>query len=217
MELCGGSHVTNVGQIGLFKIISETGVAAGVRRIEAITGQAALDYAFGKMKVVAEAAAKLKCHEEDVIARVDDVLAQSKDMQQQLAAIHAEQAKADAAALGDRVQSVGAFSVIAARVAANDMDDLRSMADMTCDKLDTGVVVLAAVNEAEGKVSLVVKASKAAVAAGAHAGKVIKEAARLVGGGGGGRPDMAQAGGKNPAGVEDALAKAVEILASQSK
>ena len=217
MELCGGSHVTNVGQIGLFKIISETGVAAGVRRIEAITGQAALDYAFGKMKVVAEAAAKLKCHEEDVIARVDDVLAQSKDMQQQLAAIHAEQAKADAAALGDRVQSVGAFSVIAARVAANDMDDLRSMADMTCDKLDTGVVVLAAVNEAEGKVSLVVKASKAAVAAGAHAGKVIKEAAKLVGGGGGGRPDMAQAGGKNPAGAEDALAKAVEILASQSK
>ena len=145
------------------------------------------------------------------------MLAQSKDMQQQLAAIHAEQAKADAAALGDRVQSVGAFSVIAARVAANDMDDLRSMADMTCDKLDTGVVVLAAVNEAEGKVSLVVKASKAAVAAGAHAGKVIKEAAKLVGGGGGGRPDMAQAGGKNPAGAEDALAKAVEILASQSK
>ena len=121
------------------------------------------------------------------------------------------------AALGDKVQSVGAFSVIAAQVAANDMDDLRSMADMTCDKLDTGVVVLAAVNEAEGKVSLVVKASKAAVAAGAHAGKVIKEAAKLVGGGGGGRPDMAQAGGKNPAGAEDALAKAVEILASQSK
>lgn len=217
MELCGGSHVTNVGQIGLFKIISETGVAAGVRRIEAITGQAALDYAFGKMKVVSEAAAKLKCHEEDVLTRVDDVLAQSKDMQQQLDAIHAEQAKADAAALGDKVQSVGAFSVIAAQVAANDMDDLRSMADMTCDKLDTGVVVLAAVNEAEGKVSLVVKASKAAVAAGAHAGKVIKEAAKLVGGGGGGRPDMAQAGGKNPAGVNDALAKAVEILQSQSK
>lgn len=217
MELCGGSHVKNVGQIGMFKIISETGVAAGVRRIEAITGQAALDYAFGRIKLAAEAAGKLKCREDDVLAHLDGVLAQNKEMQQQLNAVHAEQAKADAAALGDRVQSVGAFRVIAAQVAANDMDDLRSMADMACDKLDTGVVVLAAVNEAEGKVSLVVKASKAAVAAGAHAGRVIKEAARLVGGGGGGRPDMAQAGGKNPAGVDAALAKAVEIISAQGK
>lgn len=217
MELCGGSHVKNVGQIGMFKIISETGVAAGVRRIEAITGQAALDYAFGRIKLAAETAGKLKCREDDVLAHLDGVLAQNKEMQQQLNAVHAEQAKADAAALGDRVQSVGAFRVIAAQVAANDMDDLRNMADMACDKLDTGIVVLAAVNEAGGKVSLVVKASKAAVAAGAHAGRVIKEAARLVGGGGGGRPDMAQAGGKNPDGIDAALAKAVEIIGTQGK
>lgn len=215
MELCGGSHVKNVGQIGLFKIVSETGVAAGVRRIEAITGKAALDYAFGKMAVVKEAADKLKCREDELLHHVDGVLAQNKEMQQQLNAIHAEQAKADAAALSDSVKTAGAFQVIAAQVNAQSMDDLRDMADMSCDKLDTGVVVLAAVND--GKVNLVVKASKAAVAAGAHAGKVIKEAAQLVGGGGGGRPDMAQAGGKKPEGVQAALDKAVEVLTAQSK
>ena len=215
MELCGGSHVKNVGQIGLFKIVSETGVAAGVRRIEAITGKAALDYALGKMQVVAETAAKLKCREDEVLAHVDTVLVQSKEMQQQLNAIHAEQAKAEAGALTDNVQSVASFQVVAAQVNAQDMDDLRDMADMACDKLDKGVVVLAAVND--GKVSLVVKASKDAVAAGAHAGKIIKEAAQQVGGGGGGRPDMAQAGGKKPEGVQAALDKAVEILASQAK
>ena len=215
MELCGGSHVKNVGQIGLFKIVSETGVAAGVRRIEAITGKAALDYAFGKMAVVKEAADKLKCREDELLHHVDGVLAQNKEMQQQLNAIHAEQAKADAAALSDSVKTAGAFQVIAAQVNAQSMDDLRDMADMSCDKLDTGVVVLAAVND--GKVNLVVKASKAAVAAGAHAGKVIKEAAKLVGGGGGGRPDMAQAGGKKPEGVQAALDKAVEVLTAQSK
>ena len=215
MELCGGSHVQNVGQIGLFKIVSETGVAAGVRRIEAITGKAALDYAFGKMAVVKEAADKLKCREDELLHHVDGVLAQNKEMQQQLNAIHAEQAKADAAALSDSVKTAGAFQVIAAQVNAQSMDDLRDMADMSCDKLDTGVVVLAAVND--GKVNLVVKASKAAVAAGAHAGKVIKEAAQLVGGGGGGRPDMAQAGGKKPECVQAALDKAVEVLTAQSK
>ena len=136
-------------------------------------------------------------------------------MQQQLNAIHAEQAKADAAALSDSVKTAGAFQVIAAQVNAQSMDDLRDMADMSCDKLDTGVVVLAAVND--GKVNLVVKASKAAVAAGAHAGKVIKEAAQLVGGGGGGRPDMAQAGGKNPEKISDAIAAVYDVVEGQLK
>ena len=215
MELCGGSHVSNVGQIGMFKIVSETGVAAGVRRIEAITGQAALDYAFGKIKTVSEAAGKLKCHEDEILTHIDNVLAENKDMQKQLSAISAEKAKADAAALGDKVQAVAEFQAITAEVAAADMDELRSMADMACEKLTNGVVVLATVND--GKVNLVVKAAKDAVAKGAHAGKIIKEAAQVVGGGGGGRPDMAQAGGKNPAKVADALAKALEVLAAQAK
>ena len=215
MELCGGSHVKNVGQIGMFKIISETGIAAGVRRIEAITGQAALDYAFGKMQTVAEAASRLNCREEEMLAHVDGILAQNKSMQQQLNAIHAEQAKADAAALTDSVQMAGPFQVIAAQVNANDMDALRDMADLACGKLAKGVVVLASVND--GKVSLVVKADKDAVASGAHAGKIIKDSAKLLGGGGGGRPDMAQAGGKKPECIPDALAKAVEVLTAQAK
>ena len=213
MELCGGCHVSNVGQIGMFKIISETGVAAGVRRIEAITGRKALEYMNGKAKLVAEASAKLKCHEEELIAHVETLTAQVKDLTKQLDAINAEKAKADAAALTDKVKTVGSVSVIAASVSAADMEDLRNIADMTCEKLDNGVVVLGTVNG--DKVNLVVKASKEAVAKGAHSGKIIKEAAAVVGGGGGGRPDMAQAGGKQPEKLEEALKKAVEILTVQ--
>ena len=138
-----------------------------------------------------------------------------KELQKQLDAVNAEKAKADAAALGDSVKAAGALNAITAKVNAADMDELRSMADMACDKLENGVVVLAAVND--GKVNLVVKASKDAVAKGVHAGKVIKAAAAVVGGGGGGRPDMAQAGGKVPEKVEDALAKAFETIAEQAK
>lgn len=213
MELCGGCHVSNVGQIGMFKIVSETGVAAGVRRIEAITGRKALEYMNGKARLVAEASAKLKCHEEELIAHVETLTAQVKDLTKQLEAINAEKAKADAAALTDKVQTVGSVSVIAAAVNAADMEDLRNIADMTCEKLDNGVVVLGTVNG--DKVNLVVKASKEAVAKGTHSGKIIKEAAAVVGGGGGGRPDMAQAGGKQPEKLEAALKKAVEILTAQ--
>ena len=213
MELCGGSHVKNVGQIGLFKIVSETGVAAGVRRIEAITGRAALEYANNKAKMVADAATALKCREDELVAHVESLAAQAKELQKQMDAINAEKAKADAAALTDQVKTVGEVSVIAAAVQAADMDDLRSIADMTCEKISNGVVVLGTVNG--DKVNLVVKASKEAVAKGAHSGKIIKEAAAVVGGGGGGRPDMAQAGGKQPDHLEAALAKAVEVITAQ--
>ncbi|HCP95288.1 MAG TPA: alanine--tRNA ligase, partial [Anaerovibrio sp.] len=213
MELCGGSHVKNVGQIGLFKIVSETGVAAGVRRIEAITGRAALEYANTKAKQVSDAAAAMKCHEDELVSHVESLVAHAKELQKQLDAVNAEKAKADAAALTDQVKTVGEVSVIAAAVNAADMDELRSIADMICDKISTGVVVLGTVNGE--KVNLVVKASKEAVTKGAHAGKIIKEAAAVVGGGGGGRPDMAQAGGKKPENLDSALEKAVEVLTAQ--
>lgn len=214
-ELCGGSHVTNVGQIGMFKIVSESGVAAGVRRIEAITGQAALDYMQAKARMVAEAAAKMKCHEEDVLGHIDSLIADNKAMKKELEAISAEQAKADAANIVDSAKDVKGVKVVAAEVHAADMDELRNTADMTLDKLPGGVVVVAAVND--GKVNLVVKASKEAVAKGVHAGKIIKDAAKVVGGGGGGRPDMAQAGGKQPEKLAEALAKAIEVVEGQIK
>ena len=215
MELCAGSHVANIGQIGMFKIISETGVASGVRRIEAITGRAALDYANAKMQELREAAGKLKCREEDVLAHVDTLLAAHKEMQQQLAEVSAERAKADAGKLMENVRSFGAVQAVSGQVEAADMDELRSIADMTAEKLTTGVVVLAAVHD--GKVNLVVKASKEAVKLGVHSGKIVKEAAAMVGGGGGGRPDMAQAGGKKPENLPQAFEKAQEVIAAQVK
>ena len=215
MELCGGSHVANVGQIGMFKIMSETGVASGVRRIEAITGQAALDYANGKLQQFRDVAAHLKCREEDVLAHLDDLLTEHKEMQHQVAAFHAAKAKADAQKLLLAMKKYGDIQVIAGKAAAADMDELRSLADVTCSKLDCGVVVLAAVHD--DKVNLVVKASPEAVARGIHAGKIIKDTAKVIGGGGGGRPDMAQAGGRQPENLPQAFEKAHEIIQGQIK
>ena len=149
----------------------------------------------------------------ELVSHVESLVAHAKELQKQLDAVNAEKAKADAAALTDQVKTVGEVSVIAASVNAADMDDLRSIADMTCDKITNGVVVLGTVNG--DKVNLVVKASKEAVTKGAHSGKIIKEAAAVVGGGGGGRPDMAQAGGKKPENLDSALEKAVEVLTAQ--
>lgn len=215
MELCGGSHVANVGQIGMFKIISETGVAAGVRRIEAITGQAALSYAQEKMQLLEAAAASLKCREEDVLPHLDSLLADYKSLQEKISKTNAAQAREDADKLLAAAKTYGGVRAVIGVVTAPDMDELRSIADMICDKLADGVVVLAAVHE--GKVSLVAKASQEAVAKGVHAGKLIKETARLVGGGGGGRPDMAQAGGKQPDKVEAALTRAEAVIQEQLK
>ena len=213
MELCGGSHVKNVGQIGMFKIISETGVAAGVRRIEAITGQAALDYANAKLQTLQEAAQKLKSREEDILSHLDALLAEHKEMQAELAAFNEAQTKEGAEKLLETVKTYGEVQVVAGEIAAADMDELRSAADMTCDKLTNGVVVLGTAND--GKVNLVVKASKEAVKKGIHAGKIIKETAAVVGGGGGGRPDMAQAGGKKPEKLAEAFQKAQEVIQAQ--
>ncbi|MBQ1613741.1 MAG: alanine--tRNA ligase, partial [Selenomonas sp.] len=214
MELCGGSHVANVGQIGMFKIVSESGVASGVRRIEAITGKAALDYANAKMAILADAAGKLKTKEEEVPAQIEKLQGEMKAMQKQLDEVAAMRDKADAAKLIAGLQEVNGVNVVCGKTNAGSMDELREVADMTSSKLDTpSVVVLACAND--GKVNLVVKATKEANAKGIHAGKIIKEAAAVVGGGGGGRPDMAQAGGKNADALPQAFDKAVEVIKAQ--
>lgn len=213
MELCAGSHVKNIGQIGAFKIVAETGVASGVRRIEALTGKAALDYMNAKAAKLAKAAAKLKASEDDVPAAIDKLLEEKKAADAQLAEVAEMREKADAKKLLASVEDIAGVPVACGVAHAGSMDELREVADLSADKLDGGVVVLACVND--GKVSLVVKASKDAVKKGVHAGKVIKEAAAIVGGGGGGRPDMAQAGGKNPDALPKAFDKAVEVLKAQ--
>ena len=213
MELCAGSHVKNIGQIGAFKIVAETGVASGVRRIEALTGKAALDYMNAKAAKLAEAAQKLKASEDDVPAAIDKLLEEKKAADAQLAEVAEMREKADAKKLLASVEDIAGVPVACGVAHAGSMDELREVADLSASKLDGGVVVLACVND--GKVSLVVKAAKDAVKKGVHAGKVIKEAAAIVGGGGGGRPDMAQAGGKNPDALPKAFDKAVEVLKTQ--
>ncbi len=204
-ELCGGSHVKNVGQIGRFKIVSEGGIAAGVRRIEAITGRAAIKDADKQTKILNSVSGLLKVRAEDLPAQVEKILAEEKVMKKQIENIQALQSKAEANKLLMAAKEIGAINFISGIVKVKNMDELREAADFLISKLESGVLVLAAV---EGqKVHLVVKADKKAVALGINAGKITKEISKIIGGGGGGRPDMAQAGGKIP----EALPKMFEI------
>lgn len=209
-ELCGGSHVKNVGQIGRFKIVSEGGIAAGVRRIEAVTGRAAIKDATRQNELLNEISALLKVRAEDLPAQIEKLVAEDKNMRKQLDEVEKIRERAEAQKLLVGVEEIGALKYLKGVVQAKTPDDLRGMADFLIDKLDGGALVLAAVND--GKVSLVVKADKKAVAAGVHAGKIVKEISKLVGGGGGGRPDMAQAGGKNPEGIPKMFEAAKKIL-----
>ncbi len=213
MELCGGSHVSNVGQIGMFKIVSETGVAAGVRRIEAITGEAALRWAHGQAESLAQAAEILKCRDTEVVQRLSVLSADYKEMKKKMEDVKRMQERADAQKLLMAVQTYGDIQCVTGKANVDSMEALREMADLMEEKLKKGVVVLCAV--IEDKVSLVAKASKEAVADGVHVGKIVKEAAKEVGGGGGGRPEMAQAGGKDPEKIPKAMEAAVATLKAQ--
>lgn len=195
-ELCGGSHVKNVGQIGRFKIISESGIAAGVRRIEAITGRAAIQDADKQTKILNSVSSLLKVRAEDLPAQIEKIIAEDKAMKKQLEEVHAMKEKAEAQKLLAGVQEIGELKLLTGIAQVKNMDELREIADFLIDKVDGGILILAAVNDE--KVSLVVKADKKAVSLGVHSGKIVKEISKIIGGGGGGRPDMAQAGGKNP-------------------
>lgn len=214
MELCGGSHVENIGQIGLFKIISESGVAAGVRRIEALTGKAAYEYTKKQEAVITGAAESLKTDVFDLNAKIVGLLQENKEFKHRLNDVRETVAKANSQKLLSDAKQYGDLNVVSGKVDAADMDELRSIADTICSQLKNGVVILAAAVAAD-KVNLVVKVSTDAVKKGVHAGKIIKVAAQVTGGNGGGRPNMAQAGGKMPGKIPEAFEKAIEILESQ--
>ena len=212
-ELCGGTHVGNTGEVRLFKIVSESGVAAGVRRIEALTGNGVLAY-YGKMEQeLMEAAAIVKTAPAELLSRLSHLMAEMKALQSENESLKSKAAKEALGDVMDQVQDVKGVKLLAARVADVDMNGLRELGDQLKEKLSDGVVVL--LSEKEGKVNLIAMATEGAMAKGAHAGNLIKGIAAVVGGGGGGRPTMAQAGGKNPAGIEEAIAKAREILEGQ--
>ena len=203
----------NTGVINAFKIVSETGVAAGVRRIEALTSQGLLDYYKAAEKKLTEAAKLLKTTPDKLADKLNHLLADHKALKGELESAKSKMAQNAAGDLMNQVIEIKGVKLLAAKVEGVDMNKLRELGDSLKEKLGEGVLVLAsAVN---GKVNLVAMASDGAMAEGAHAGNLIKGIAGLVGGGGGGRPNMAQAGGKNPAGIDDALAKAGEVLEGQ--
>lgn len=213
IEFCGGTHVANTGVISSFKILSENGVAAGVRRIEAITGNGVLNYYQSLEKTLEEVSRVLKTNPSGVIEKAEHVMAEMKALASENESLKSKAAKD---ALGDvmsQVVEVKGVKLLATSVAGVDMNGLRDLGDQLKEKLGEGVVVL--LSEQDGKVNMIAMATDGAVKSGAHAGNLIKGIAALVGGGGGGRPNMAQAGGKNPAGIPDAIAEAAKVLEGQ--
>ena len=213
VEFCGGTHVSNTGVISALKIISETGVAAGVRRIEALTSKGLLKYYDDMEKKLQEAASLVKATPNQLSDKIRHLQAENKDLHSELESVKSKMAKEAMGDVSDQVTEVKGVKLIAAKVEDVDMNGLRDLGDQLKEKLGEGVIVLA--SAAGGKVSLVAMATDEAVKKGAHAGNLIKGIAGLVGGGGGGRPNMAQAGGKNPDGIDAAIAKVSEVLESQ--
>lgn len=213
LELCGGVHVRNTSQIGLFKIVSESGIGAGTRRIEAVTSKEAYRFTQQQQQILSQAAAELKTSNEQVPSRIEALFADLKEVQRERDSLRSKLSQLEAGNILDKVKEVKGVKVLAEQVDVADMNQLRGMVDDLKQKLDSGVILLAAT--AEGKVQLAAGVSKDLIGRGLHAGNLIKETAKRCGGGGGGRPDMAQAGGKNPEQVPDALAYAAVYVEEQ--
>ena len=213
IEFCGGTHVKNTNEIMAFKILSESGVAAGVRRIEALTSKGLIRYYDNLEKKLNEAAKVLKATPDNLAEKIAHLTAENKALHSEVESLKSKLAQDAMGDVMDQVQEIKGVKLLAAEVDGVDMNGLRDLGDQLKEKIGEGVVVLASGND--GKVSLMVTATDAAMKQGAHAGNLVKAIAGLVGGGGGGRPNMAQAGGKNPAGIQEALKKAAEALEGQ--
>jgi len=213
IELCGGTHVDNTKNISAFKIVSEGGVAAGVRRIEALTGSALLAY-YAKVEEELHNTAKLvKSAPMEVSDKVSALQEELKTLQKENEKLKAKLAREAAGDVTSEAEEVNGIKILAKQLSDVDMNGMRDLGDDTKNKLGEAFIVFAC--EANGKVNLIAMATDEAMKKGAHAGNLIKEVAAVVGGGGGGRPNMAQAGGKNPAAIPDALAKAIEVMKQQ--
>ena len=213
MEFCGGTHVKNTGVINSFRIISEAGIAAGVRRIEALTGEALLAHYRRLEELLHEAASLAKAAPDGLAAKIAAMQEEIKHLHWENEKLKDKLANESMGDVMDQVQDVKGVKLLAVRLGDVDMNGLRNLGDQLKEKLGEGVIVLASASG--GKVSLLTMVTDGAMKAGAHAGNLIKGIASCVGGGGGGRPNMAQAGGKNPDGIEEALKKAAQILEGQ--
>ncbi|WLP58398.1 alanine--tRNA ligase [Bacillus pumilus] len=212
IELCGGCHVQNTAEIGLFKIASESGIGAGTRRIEAVTGKGAYEELNDQLAILEQAASELKSNTKDVPKRIASLQADLKEVQRENESLLAKLSQAEAGSILEKVTEIGGVKVLTEKVNAKDMNHLRTMVDDLKAKLGSAVIVLGAVQN--GKVNISAGVTKDVIEKGLHAGKLVKQAAEICGGGGGGRPDMAQAGGKQPEKLEEALATVEESVKS---
>ena len=213
MELCGGTHVANTKEITSFKIISESGSAAGTRRIEALTNAGLLEHYKTMEEALSRASSILKCSPMDVESKVSSLLQEVKSLTKENDKLKAKIAKDAAGNVTDAAEDVNGIKILAKQLEGVDMNGLRDLGDETKNKLGEALILF--VSEQNGKVMLLAMATDGAVKKGAHAGNLIREVASVVGGGGGGRPNMAQAGGKKPEAIPEALTKAIEVMKQQ--
>ncbi|MBM6619688.1 alanine--tRNA ligase [Bacillus suaedaesalsae] len=213
LELCGGCHVPNSAVIGLFKILSESGIGAGTRRIEAVTGKAAYGVMNDQINLLKEASSKLKANPKDLVGRIEALQGEMKQLQRENESMSAKLGNIQAGNLINEVKEINGVKVLASKVNASDMNNLRSMVDELKTKIGSGIVILGSAS-GEDKVNLSAGVTEDLISKGYHAGKLIKEVATRCGGGGGGRPDMAQAGGKDPNKLDEALAYVQEWVQS---
>lgn len=214
-ELCGGTHVANTSDISFFKILSEAGIAAGVRRIEALTSDGLIHHYEAAEKELHQAAAAAKSTPDALTAKIESMLEEIKALHSENEKLKSKLARESMGDVMDQIQDIKGVKVLAVRADGVDMNGLRELGDQLKEKLGEGVIVIASV--LDGKVNLMATATDGAMKQGVHAGNLIKGIAGLVGGGGGGRPNMAQAGGKNPEGVDEALSKVSELVSGQIK
>lgn len=213
MEFCAGTHLDSTSQIGLFKILSEGGVAAGVRRIEGVTGQGVLNYIASKDETIAQIASLMKSSANAVLDRTKAFVQNANETKKEFDALKAEVSRNMAKNLADSAVDVKGVSVITAKINDADVEQMRGMIDTIKDKYEFAAAVIASVSG--DKVTFVGGATKGAVSKGVHIGKVIKEVASIAGGGGGGKPDSAQAGGKNPEKTDEALGAVTKVIEAQ--
>ena len=212
MELCGGTHVKRTGEIGPFRILSEAGIGSGLRRIEALSGWKAIEFNRDQESILSQMASLLKSKPEELTNRLTQLLSQLRDSEKKLESLSAQNTAGKMDVLLKSMFEIEGIPTVIAQVTAENTDDLRQMADILREKMGKGIVVLAA--EIDGKASLLAAATKD-LAPRFHAGNLIREAAKLVGGGGGGRPDLAQAGGKNPEKIPEAMKKIRGLVEDQ--
>ncbi|MGB9826391.1 MAG: DHHA1 domain-containing protein, partial [Desulfofundulus sp.] len=215
IELCGGTHVRSTAEIGLFKLISESSVGAGLRRVEAVTGTAALRYVRAREEQLARIASLVKATQAEVVHRVESLVNEVKELERESEGLRARLARYEVQSLLEQVKDLDGAKFLAARTSAPDMESLRAMVDLLRERLGSAVILLASpVGE---RVNLVAAVTKDLLPRGLHAGKLIKEVASMLGGGGGGRPEMAQAGGRDASRLQEALQKAYNVAAAQLK